>query len=528
MSFVSVLALSLALQGPPSKSPDEVPPGTTAPSLTSRVNRAIARGVARLKGVQRADGGWDGPDGEHPGGMTALCAFTLAKSGVRRGDDAIQKALKLVLATEFKSVYSHSVRLMLLESLTQPDARRERARESLDFLVASQVGGEWAYPWGDPDASNVQFALLGLRAASRLGLEVPRGTLADAAEALFRLQIRDTGFAYKFDGRPTGGMTAATLAGACVLRELGAGRKDVQGVLDRHRKDLERAREWLVERWDPSRNPSGSRAWTPSWQYPYLWAIERYGGLSGQAKLGERDWYADGAEWLVGEQDAEGGWGPTESTCFALLFLRRATVTSGDAPGAEAAELDAPRKEPPILPAGDLPRIVDWLVAGPWIADDPDDSLVEPPFDPRKVQAKLGDKLARREWRRVALKDDGWTNLDEATGVDGDGGIFAAATTLVWTRDEPLEATLWLDLEDGWDVYLDGARVSTSTRVAAPIDGNVAVPLSLAKGEHRLLCLIEDVRGSSAAFGARISARDGRKLDEAPEIRAVPPKANAK
>lgn len=524
MTFLSALTLALVLQGAP-QAPDPAPP---PPSLSSRVNRAIAHGVARLRAAQRPDGGWDGAEVDHPGGMTALCAFTLSKSGVRRSDEAIRKALTLVLATEFKSVYSHSVRLMFLESLAQPDAWRERASESLDFLVESQVGGEWAYPWGDPDASNLQFALLGLRAASRLGLEVPRATLADAAGALFRVQVRDAGFAYRADGRPTGGITAATLAGACVLRELGAGRKDVDGVLDRHRKDLEKAREWLLERWDPARNASGARAWTPTFHYPYLWAIERYGGLSGQARFGDRDWYAEGAEWLVAEQADDGGWGPLENTCFALLFLRRATVTSGDAPGASDAELDRPPKEPRIVAAPEVPRITDWLVAGPWTADDPESSLAEPPFDPRKVHARLGDKLARREWRRVALKSDGWTNLDEAMGVDADGGIFAAATTLSWTHEEPLEATLWFDFEDGWDVYLDGARVSCSDRVGAPIDGNVAVAITLSKGEHRLLCLIEDVRGSSAAFGARLSDREGRKLATSPEVRAVPPRAGAR
>jgi hypothetical protein len=238
-----------------------------------------------------------------------------------------------------------------------------------------------------------------------------------------------------------------------------------------------------------------------------------------------RDWYAEGAEWLVAQQNDDGGWSDKlEDACFALLFLRRATVTTGDAVGASDASLDPPRKERGPEPARELSRLTDWLVAGPWIGEGLNTILIEPPFDPRKVTPRLGDKLARREWERHALKPDGWTDLDHATGREGDGGMYACATTLAWDGDEPLEAILWLDLEDGWDVYLDGGRVSTSNRVAAAIDGKVAVPLVLAPGEHRLLCLVEDAGRSSAAFGARLSDRSGRPLARPPQAYAVAPK----
>lgn len=496
-----------------------------SPALTSRVNRAIVCGVERLRATQAADGSWGGVGGEHPGGMTALCAFALVKSGALRSDAAVRKALDVVLATEFRSTYSHSVRLLLLDALSEPERWRASAAPSLDFLVANQVAGDWAYPWGAADASNTQFALLGLAAAHRMGLEIPDATLVSAAKAIFRAQDKSGGFVYVADRAPTGGITAASLAGLCVLRELGSGRSSVESVLRKNAQQDQRAREWLTDKWSPARNAHGARAWTPTFHYPYLWSVERFGGFAGVATLGVKDWYAEGALWLVDEQNDDGGWGTKlEDTCFALLFLRRASVTRGEGIEESDASLDALRKPNPPTPASEIARWSDWLLAGPWPGSDPHGALAKLPFDPQNITAKPGEKLAKREWKRVVAKTDGWTDLDQLSGQSVDNGFYAMATNLVWSSDEPLDATLWLDLEDGWDLYLDGARVSFSERVQAPIDGLVAVDLVLTRGEHTLLCLVEDHRGA-AAFGARLSDRAGRPLKLAPDVHAVRPKS---
>jgi hypothetical protein len=78
---------------------------------------------------------------------------------------------------------------------------------------------------------------------------------------------------------------------------------------------------------------------------------------------------------------------------------------------------------------------------------------------------------------------------------------------------------LWLELEDGWDVYLDGARVSFEQRIGAPLPNEVPIPLRLSPGEHTLLVLCEDDGGSSV-FGARLSDAAGRRLEAPLEVRA--------
>ena len=76
------------------------------------------------------------------------------------------------------------------------------------------------------------------------------------------------------------------------------------------------------------------------WHYYYLYGLERVGSLTGVRWVGKNDWYRLGADHLIGAQTKDGGWQSaamagkpadnTESeivqTCFALLFLKRATT----------------------------------------------------------------------------------------------------------------------------------------------------------------------------------------------------------
>jgi hypothetical protein len=505
--------LLLALLAVPAQDP--APPPEPVP-LPLRVNHAIVRGVELLKSRQQPSGHWGGHEGAHPGGLTALCAFTLVKSGALRSDEALARALAALEQNRFKSTYSIAVWLLLLESLGEPARWRSHAQAGVDFLVAIQDQGVWAYPEGEADMSNTQLALLGLLAASRMGIVIPDDTVSDAASALWRWQKEDGGFAYQPQRASTGGMTAATLAGLAALEELGAKRPATLAVIRKKQREREAAEAWLARRFMPERNPYGPRAWTPTWLFEYLWAIERFGGLAGKSELAGRDWYTEGAEHLVASQAKDGAFGRyTEDTCFALLFLRRATLSSRGSQAELYKALDleqaaAPHDTP--RPDAAVPRVTDWLLAGPWQGEPGNALLVEPPFRPERAEAKPGTKLARRPWERLALKPDAWTNLEELTGRGGDHLLWAAATRLVVRDAEPLAACLWLDLEDGWGVWLDGVELSRSQRVQAPIDGDVRVDVDLASGEHLLFVLVEDDIGASA-FGMRVTDRAGRALD---------------
>ena len=507
------LLLLGALLAAPAAGQEPGPEPAADPPLSVRVNRAIARGVRHLEERQAADGTWPGDETRYPGGLTAFAAYTLRKSGLRPSAPPIARALAALRGIPFRSTYGAAARLFLYESLEDPALLAE-ARACADFLVEGQTGGLWAYPWDQPDMSNVQFALFALRAARALGVEVPDDVFVSCAEAIWRWYDERGAFRYREDRIPTAGVTAATLAGVAVLEELGL--PAVDRALKKRRRERAAAEEWLAERFDPARNVHGEDSWTPGFHHAYLWAVERYGDLAGRPLLGTHDWYDAGAEWLVATQGQGGGWGKTEDTCFALLFLRRAALSGGRELAEVEARADAAwRSElgpPEPRPAPGLPWLDDWLLAGPWAGAPEATGLDAPPFDPARVRVEPKGRLGRERWERVRLKADGWTDLEQVTGRGVDHGLWALGTRLAVPPEAgELACALWLDLEDGWRVLLDGAEVSADRRVGAAIEGDVRVDLSLAPGVHELLVLAEDVYGASA-FGARLGAPDGTPL----------------
>jgi len=94
---------------------------------------------------------------------------------------------------------------------------------------------------------------------------------------------------------------------------------------------------WLAHHWTTSANPNAS-----CWHLYYLYGVERCGVLTLTEKLGEHKWYKEGVDYLLGAQQPDGSWreeteqvrwargtlghGSIESTCFAILFLGRATT----------------------------------------------------------------------------------------------------------------------------------------------------------------------------------------------------------
>jgi len=506
-----VLGPSLALAFALALSQD--PPAPEVPPLELRVNEAIARAVAFVRGEQRQDGTYAGYEGEHPGGPTALAAFALVKAGVRHDDPAVQRAVRSLDGKPMKSIYSASVHLLLCDALGDPKLRAP-AQSSLDLILSSQSQGVWAYPWGHLCGSNTQFALMGLRAAKHMGLDVPETTLAQAAEAIWMFQDKSGGGTYDPGGRSYAGVTAALLADCALLADMGANSELVQRALRKHEKEHKAAEDWLADRFDLTRNTYGNGQWTPGWYTSYLWAVERWCGLTKQAKFAGVDWYREGASYLVDTQGENGSWNFNErwleNTCMALAFLRKATVsTGGELPEPKAAAKSTGER-PPDRAGAEARRLTDWWLCGPWQGSEDDQILIAPPFDPLQVEPREHTKLAKRAWERVELQPGGWTDLGALTKRDGDWQVWCVSTTLAYAPTDaqaaaPLAVILWLELEDGWDVLLDGRRVSRERRIGAAITGDVKIPLELAPGLHRLTVLVEDV-GGAVAFGARITS----------------------
>jgi hypothetical protein len=88
---------------------------------------------------------------------------------------------------------------------------------------------------------------------------------------------------------------------------------------------------WLDKYWRIDTNPpAGGRYHTM-----YLYGLERVGDMLRRNRIGEHDWYLEGAKWLVRNQRKDGQWTSRDTheptgvlnTCFALLFLEKATLS---------------------------------------------------------------------------------------------------------------------------------------------------------------------------------------------------------
>src|SRR4030095_15662337 len=105
------------------------------------------------------------------------------------GDPSIARAHAFLRGLETKKVYSLALRLMFLDALHQPERTRDEAETLLAALADARDESTKMWPYakheGAPDLSNSQYALLGFRAASHVGVPVQEATLL---ETLARLE----------------------------------------------------------------------------------------------------------------------------------------------------------------------------------------------------------------------------------------------------------------------------------------------------------------------------------------------------
>ena len=343
-----------------------------ASQLQAKVNASIDSAINYLKLAQHRDGSWRGHHAgghAHRNGLTSLCAYALVKSGVKADDPCIVRALNWLSQTPCKTTYSAGCLLMLLAAVDN-DEHREWAEEVTDFLIeiqGSDKKGLWSYPTGTWDFSNTQYAALGLRASTKLGIKVPakvwerliQGTLdmqvpAELAMPLPGEQHRYTNafrvapFCYRGpdDNGGTGSMTTAGVGCLAIAAE-GLGTRGLNNP--KVKNGIENALNWLTINFSVSSNPGfgGYRR-----RY-YLYGLERVGGLLGLKRIGPYDWYEAGATNLTGDQNGNGSWDDNETeTCYGLLFLNRAT-----APSTGGSE----RKEAKLSHAAEDPESDAWL-----------------------------------------------------------------------------------------------------------------------------------------------------------------------
>jgi len=342
--------LVLAVLCGPAGGEDENPSGKR-PSQ-SEIDAAIEKGVEWLKREQDRSGSFD-----RDPGPTGLALYALAHSGVPDDDPSVERALRwLVTHLRKPSTYNVSLTIMALATLDREGHAKRIRRLAERLLVMGQCeSGQWSYRLrtgrSHGDNSNTQLAVLGLWYARQAGARIEKSVWKRCHGFFVESQNEDGGWGYSAKERKKsyGSMVATGLAALLVCR---SGMDGLRLEDDRVRKDpaTKKAVAWLAENLALDENPGARfklgggrnprKEITESyWRHYWLWSLERAATIAGAEKLGGRDWYAEGAAWLLETQKEDGSWAnpekPLFATCFALLFLSRSTrrAVATEAPG---------------------------------------------------------------------------------------------------------------------------------------------------------------------------------------------------
>jgi hypothetical protein len=270
-----------------------------------------------------------------------LCTLALLNSGVDVDDPVVRQSLTYLRGLELEKTYTVSLQTMVLAA-AEPKKDMVLIGRNVRWLEQNQIKegprrGAWSYPGPGGDNSNAQFAVLALYDAQRAGAQVSRETWELAYDYWRRTQNDDGSWGYVPGNSGTGSMTCAGIGGlaicAAALESGDAAVENGRVVCCRPHQDdhkLDMAINWLASRFSVARNPQAGGG--QSALYYYLYGLERAGRLTARRFIGEHDWYREGAEFLVRDQDSlshfwQGGWyaetNPHISTAMALLFLSK-------------------------------------------------------------------------------------------------------------------------------------------------------------------------------------------------------------
>jgi len=282
------------------------------------VEKAINKAVEYLWSQQQPDGSWPGRE-QYPVGYTALPAYAMLESGVNPQDPRMAKTLKFMATTKTTKTYGLGLRANAFLVAMRTDKKwMQPLRKDVELLFKSTRDGSYGYVSvgagkSSGDNSNSQYGLLGVWAGAQADLEIPRQYWYKVMKHWVNCQNASGGWSYRGLTGTRATMSAAGVASLFVCFDnffLDAFVKCDTGL---DFAPVKRGLDWF------DRNFAG----TLGAGYYYLYGVERVGLASGYKYFGTSDWYKMGASRLIRSQGADGSWGSTVNTAFAMLFLIR-------------------------------------------------------------------------------------------------------------------------------------------------------------------------------------------------------------
>lgn len=351
-------------------------------NFRKRVAAAIKNGSAWVRAAIEADKSFlidRRGERNYGSGRLALALLALLHGHVSAGDEIVQKGFHALRHRQIEDAYSLATSLMAMAAWHRRMPLAERDREVAQKWLAKMLACidtrsdpekvlRFNYTRGARyDTSLQQYGLLGLRAAQEIGLEMPAYAFAAAARHLLAVQARSAGayvleivdhqqlraslggdkppehmrhkaqlrgFAYQERDDPVfGSMTSAGVSGLILardgLRQQGGRYRSLQKRIDAAVLD---GFAWLAKNFSVRLNPGFAERADNHYSY-WLYCLERCCELAGVARMQGRDWYYEGALQLLAAQRANGSFQDAhastlrlDSTCFAILFLAKASA----------------------------------------------------------------------------------------------------------------------------------------------------------------------------------------------------------
>ena len=350
----------------------------------AKIDQAIRRGIEYLKTA-----GSPGHEHSKATHSDELILYTFVVAGVPESNPKFKALLERVLTDEPHQTYKVALQAMALEEIDRVKYQTRIAHCAQHLVDNQATNGQWSYgsptpppkdiPAGVPseasrprqptgardfgaadkkekpkvvrrlavkrqrdgggggDNSNSQYAALGLRACYDAGILIPEETvtlavkwLNESAHAIEGDKVganavgtgpgeapgKPQGWGYKgaADGEAYGSMTVGAVGALTIY--------DYMLKKDWKRNPIiKNGVAWITVNYDIDSNPKKGGAWL----YYYLYGLERVGMLYDTKFFGNRDWYQEGAKWLLEKQGGNGAWNAEWDTCFAILFLKKAT-----------------------------------------------------------------------------------------------------------------------------------------------------------------------------------------------------------
>jgi hypothetical protein len=380
--FVGILAAFLLLAAPGGSlraqddAPAPEPPAEPAPKKPEPappaqvpqkdIDEAVKRGVDFLLKKTEESKYFHGSEEHYKKQVEELVLFTLFHAGeevIKRTDPVVKRLFAKIKSRKLTHTYNVSLLAMCMREL---DARKYRPGLMMcgQFLADAQCqNGQWTYtanrtrpnnaspswnrslrpvatgkekapkPVGiakkfigaeQGDNSNSQYAALGIRACWEGGVLFPDEVLVKAKEHWEKAQGSIGGWSYVGGDPSYGSMTHGAVASLSIYCTM-------MGEDPKKNETLKKGVEWITNNFWVDRVANYGRIkWVGQTKLYCLYGLERAGMLYGVDFFGKRAWYNEGAAHLLRIQKEDGSWheemgGDVVGTCFAILFLKKAT-----------------------------------------------------------------------------------------------------------------------------------------------------------------------------------------------------------